>query len=51
MKKENKYVTVAKYTKEKRGDIKIKEKEILGRLNEENEHNLEEINMMDGPIE
>ncbi|XP_063851530.1 uncharacterized protein LOC135094941 [Scylla paramamosain] len=59
MKKEKKDVTGAKYIKDEREIIKIKEEEILERwrcyfenqLNEENEHNLEEVDMVEVLIE
>ncbi|XP_063868230.1 uncharacterized protein LOC135104629 [Scylla paramamosain] len=58
MKKEKEDITGAKYIKDERGIIKIKEKEILERwrcyyenLLEENEHNLEEVDMVKVLIE
>jgi hypothetical protein len=59
MKKERKDVLGAKYVKDDRGEIKVQEKEILERwatyfgelLNEENQHNIEETEGIEGPIE
>ena len=56
--KEKKDVTGAKYIKDERGVIKIKEEEILVRWklyfedlsNKENEHILEGLNMVEGPV-
>ena len=55
IKKEKKDVTGAKYKKDERGVIKITEEDIIERwkcyfedlLNEENEHNLEDINIVE----
>ena len=55
MKKEKKDVTGAKCIKDERGVIKNKGRrdtwEVEGLLNDENEHNLEEINMVEGLTE
>lgn len=59
MKKEKKDVVGAKYIKEEQGNIMVDEKEIMerwrryfrGLLNEENDHNIEEVVMVEGPVE